>query len=279
MTKHPRVLHAIAGISTVVLVSLTVTPFNARAQGDQSHDARNDHHNAPLHFSHPLFTESPSPDTKIRLDYLYANLARRVHDNTFQVEGEYAFSRNFSIEAALPIISRSVNGQSTTATGSGEIAAKFASFAAAKKGFLIGGGIAFGLPTGDDEKGIGSGHIVEVEPFATLGFMRKALELVSIASFGTAVNRDEGEEEEQEVALAVSLLYHLDPRLESLVEMQAIRAVAGEESGHQVVNAGIGFKYHVSRVRSLVLGVGGRVPLTSHREFRQEFIVSALYHF
>ena len=110
-------------------------------------------------------------------------------------------------------------------------------------------------------------------------FMRKALELVSIASFGTAVNRDEGEEEEQEVALAVSLLYHLDPRLESLVEMQAVRAVAGEESGHQVVNAGIGFKYHVSRMRSLVVGVGGRVPLTYHREFRRKFIVSALYHF
>lgn len=276
MTKHLRVLHVIAGISINVFASMAVTPLNASAQ---DHDASDDHHKAPLHFSHPLFTESPTPDTKIRLDYLYANLARRVYENTFQVEGEYAFSRNLSIEAALPITSRSVDGQSTSAAGSGEIALKLASFVAAKQGFLLGGGLAFGLPTGDDEKGIGSGHIVEVEPFATLGFMRNALELVSIASFGTAVNRDEGEEEEQEVALAVSLLYHLDPRLESLVEMQAIRAVAGEESGEQVVNAGIGFKYRISRVRALVVGVGGRVPLTHHRAFRREFIVSALYHF
>ena len=92
MTKHLRALRVVAGISIVVFASMAVTPLNASAQ--VGHDASDDHHKAPLHFSHPLFSESPSPDTKIRLDYLYANLARRVHENTFQVEGEYAFSRN-----------------------------------------------------------------------------------------------------------------------------------------------------------------------------------------
>lgn len=57
-----------------------------------------------LHFSHPLITESPSQDTKIRVDYFY----RRIHENeitkeyTPRVEFEYAFRPTFSIEANVP---------------------------------------------------------------------------------------------------------------------------------------------------------------------------------
>jgi len=36
----------------------------------QQHD--DDHEHEHLHFSHPLVTESPSPDTKIRLYYIAA---------------------------------------------------------------------------------------------------------------------------------------------------------------------------------------------------------------
>ena len=55
--------------------------------------------------------------------------------------------------------------------------------------------------------------------------------------------------------------------------------MSGEESGNQLVNAGVGVKYHFARVRALVVGVGGRIPLTTNREFQSEMIVSALYHF
>lgn len=232
-----------------------------------------------MHFSHPLFTESPSPDTKLRFDYLRAPLARAASDNTFRVEGEYAFTRNISIEANLPMTSRSVGGTSTSAVGSGEIALKLASFAAARHGVLLGGGVGFGIPTGNDEKGIGSDHLVEVEPYLDFGYMRKQMELVSFASFSTTTRRKDGEENEKEVAIAGSLLYHLDPRFESLIELEARRSLYSDAEDEQVVNAGVGLKYHVSRIRALVVGVGGRIPLTTEREFQSEIILSALYHF
>jgi hypothetical protein len=206
-------------------------------------------------------------------------LAHDVDENTFRVEGEYAFSRNVSLEANVPMTSRSISGDRTTAVGSGEIALKLASFAAASRGVLIGGGVGFGVPTGNDEKGIGSDHLVEIEPYIDAGWMRGALELVSFASYSTTTRRNAADEKEESLALAASALYHVTPRFESLVEMETRRALSGEESGHQIVNAGVGLKYHVARVRALVVGLGGRIPLTTNREFQSEMILSALYHF
>ena len=36
---------------------------------------------ASLHFSHPLIAESPSPDTKVRLDYFFLNVDGEVQDD------------------------------------------------------------------------------------------------------------------------------------------------------------------------------------------------------
>ncbi|MCI0481519.1 MAG: hypothetical protein L0213_08015, partial [Candidatus Dadabacteria bacterium] len=49
-----------------------------------------DYHNNPggLHFSHPLITESPSPDTKIRLDYFFLDVDGEVEDEELGEEGE-----------------------------------------------------------------------------------------------------------------------------------------------------------------------------------------------
>lgn len=273
-------LRAVVLIHLCAVLAVIFAPLDARAQHDHDDDDHDDdHHHAPVHFSHPLFTESPSPDTKLRLDFIRGVLAHDVSENTFRVEGEYAFSRNVSLEANVPLTSRSISGDRTTAVGSGEIALKLASFAAAAHGVLLGGGVGFGVPTGNDEKGIGSDHLVEIEPYIDAGWMRGALELVSFASYSTTTRRTPGDEKEESLALAASALYHLNPRFESLVELETRRALSGEESGNQIVNAGFGVKYHVARVRALVVGVGGRIPLTSNREFQSEMILSALYHF
>ncbi len=271
-------LRAVFLIQLCTVVAVIFAPIDARAQhNDADHDE--DHHHAPVHFSHPLFTESPSPDTKLRLDFIRGVLAHDVSDNTFRVEGEYAFSRNVSVEANVPLTSRSISGNRTTAVGSGEIALKLASFAAAANGVLLGGGVAFGVPTGNDTKGIGSDHLVEIEPYVDAGWMRGALELVSFASYSTTARRNTNDEKGESFAFAASALYHLSPRFESLVEMETRRALSGEESGNQIVTAGVGVKYHVARMRALVVGLGGRIPLTTTREFQSEMIVSALYHF
>src|SRR3954466_8500094 len=61
----------------------------------------------PLHFSHPIIVESPSPDTKIRFDYGYfrsRDAGERVTDHLLRVEAEYAFSHSFSIAVTTPVI-------------------------------------------------------------------------------------------------------------------------------------------------------------------------------
>jgi len=41
-----------------------------------------------LHFSHPLITESPSPDTKIRLDYIFKEIEGGHHGEGDEEEEE-----------------------------------------------------------------------------------------------------------------------------------------------------------------------------------------------
>ncbi len=62
------------------------------------------HEEQGLHFSHPLISESPSPDTKVRFDYIYENTAgeEKGKQNSLRFEGEYAFSRSLSAEIDVP---------------------------------------------------------------------------------------------------------------------------------------------------------------------------------
>ncbi len=48
----------------VLAMGLLLDPGASRADPD---------HSKELHFSHPLFGESPSPDTKVRADYFFQN--------------------------------------------------------------------------------------------------------------------------------------------------------------------------------------------------------------
>ena len=260
----------------LLLVAAVIAPRISGAQNDHADHEPDD---GPLHFSHPLFTESPSPDTKLRLDYIYTGVDQGLTENTLRVEGEYAFNPNVSIETNVPVTSRSANTVHTIAVGSGEIALKLASYAAAEHGLLLGGGVGFSLPTGSDSKGIGSGHLLEVEPYVDAGYMRGALELVTFLSFRTTTHRDAGEEREEAISVAASAIYHFNPQWESLIEVETRRAVAGADVGAQLANAGVGFKYHIERNPAIAIGLGGRIPITRDREFRRELIVSALYHF
>ena len=62
-------------------------PCRLLAQEHEHQDADHDH-DARLHFSHPLFTESPSPDTKVRVDYLFREIKSDTHEHSMRLEGE-----------------------------------------------------------------------------------------------------------------------------------------------------------------------------------------------
>ena len=65
------------------------------------------HEHAPLHFSHPLIAESPSPDTKLRFDYTYQREKgeEKAYRHTLRLVGEYAFRPWVSVEIAVPYAS------------------------------------------------------------------------------------------------------------------------------------------------------------------------------
>src|SRR2546423_13725458 len=89
---------------SLLVATFFLVPF--AATNAQEHDEDHDHDH--LHFSHPLVTESPSPDTKLRLDYLGArtNDPIEISENTFRLEGEYAFNHSISLAIVTPFVSR-----------------------------------------------------------------------------------------------------------------------------------------------------------------------------
>ena len=63
--KLPKTLTFLVGIAFLC----GVVPSALHAQEEREHG---DHDHEGLHFSHPLLNESPSPDTKLRLDLTWA---------------------------------------------------------------------------------------------------------------------------------------------------------------------------------------------------------------
>ena len=137
-------------IATILLLQFT-TPEVAISSGDgHSHETQG------LHFSHPLISESPSPDTKIRLDYSFLDVDGEVEDeelgeegegpqkfkeSTINIELEYAFTRNISIEADIPYTFLNVSGGSNENHFNNiEVGLKLASFILEEYGILLGGG-------------------------------------------------------------------------------------------------------------------------------------------
>ena len=276
--RRPRFSNTLFLAIRLGATTLGVIAIFPMALTAQDHEHGDEDHGA-LHFAHPLFTESPSPDTKIRLDYLFRALTSNGHEHSVRLEGEYAFTPSVSVEANIPLTSRSESGTTANAVGSGEIALKVATFAAADRGWLFGGGIAFGVPTGSDRKAIGSAHIVEIEPYLDGGYRHGRAEFVGFVSFTTETHRRANEPSENEMSIALSALYHVAYRVESLVELGTSRVVSGQERGFQPATAALGLKYHVGRKHHLVLGVGGRIPIIHDRESEHEVLLSALWHF
>ena len=238
-----------------------------------------DHHQG-LHFSHPLIAESVSPDTKVRIDYDFADLGPDASAHTLGLELEYAFHRAFSIEAGIPFARLALDGEpGTSRFGNAEVALKFANYAFEDTGVLLGYGLEFGLPTGSDDAGIGSDHIVELEPFFDIGFKQGDWELVAFTTFGIPTNQEEGEEVETELATNFSTLYHVNSRLQLLLEFDGESVLSGEESGEQTWHLTPGVKFAPLGGSTLFLGVGVRLPLTDKQEFDTQMLVSLFYHY
>ena len=262
-------------VAAFFLLPYATTHAQEHEEGDHDHD--HDH----LHFSHPMVTESPSPDTKLRLDFLAARTSGSLglHENTFRLEGEYAFNHSVSLAIVTPFISRTAPAtERASGLGNIELSLKAASLAFGERGLLLGGGLSVALPTGSDAKGIGSGHVVELEPFLDAGYKRDEFELVGFALLSSTFRRQAGDEAERNLTFDFSALYRLQSRLEGLIELTTARALVGAESGSQQTFIAPGFKVYPFTNRKLMFGASVELGTGAVRDTRG-LLVSGFYHF
>ncbi|MFQ5511833.1 MAG: transporter [Candidatus Krumholzibacteriia bacterium] len=273
---------AVTAAAALAAAAWAVAPCAAAPAADH-HPGETHHRHGSLHFSHPIIAESPSPDTKVRLDYFFMDVENEDGSGTanrFRFEGEYAFHRSFSVELDFPVESVNPDGEASRSNvGNVEIALKFANFVFEEHRLLLGYGIEFGLPTGDEAKGIGSDHLLEFEPFLNVGYKSGKLEAVSFATFGIPTNQGTGEEVETELGYDFSLLYHFVPRLQGLLELDGETVLSGDEQGHTVVNLTPGLKIAPRPASSLQVGLAAGFPVTGAEEFDVRTVLSVFYHF
>ncbi len=261
---------------------MSQTVFGQKSSQVHLHNDGQVHIHRPdaLHFSHPIATESPFPDTKIRFDYVLESLPENEgNQQTIHLEGEYAFSRHFSLELDVPYTF--INAQEEVTINnlnSVEIGLKYANFALEKKGILLGGGMEFGLPTGNDNKDIGSATVWEFEPFFDIGWIKNNLEIVSFLTFGIPVNGD-SDEADWELGWNLSTLYHITPSIELLLESAAEKVYGGEEDGFNTVSLIPGVKWKPKGQEHFKAGFSTGIPISSEKEVDMTAFFSLFYHF
>ncbi len=220
-------------------------------------------HGEGLHFSHPIFTESVSPDTKVRIDADHS-WASDGKESEIGLEGEYAFTRAFSLEVGLPYgFLNPDGGSSTSGLGNFEATLKFANYAFEERGVLLGYGLSVGFPTGNATAGTGSDHIWDLEPFLNIGVMVGRLELVSWGRFGIPTKQRAGEEVGTDFGYDFSALYHVSPRVQGLLELNGSAGLSGPEAGSNATSAAAGIKFAPLGGDHLLVGIGVAVPLTT----------------
>lgn len=280
-------------LGPVFLVILaTVLPLRTADAQEHAHSHDDSH---GIHFTHPMFAESVSPDTKLRLDY--GNRGREAEDarSELEVEGEFAFTRFFSIEAGVHF------DPEAGELGETHLVAKLANYALEESGILLGYGMEFGLPTGsehghggvheheeaphDEEPGEPHVHteagedIYHITPFLNAGWMAGDWELVGWSLFEIPTNQEVQENVGTALRFNGSLLFHASERISALVEGFGRTGLSGAGSDRTVVSVGPGLRAQILPQRPLVLGTALAFPVTDHRDFDTRLLVSAFWHF
>jgi hypothetical protein len=253
----------------------------ANRSAAQEHDDDHDHDHDHLHFSHPMVTESPSPDTKFRFDYARAWVAGSdgATVNEVKAEAEYGFTPAISLAIVTPFIwVTGPVGDRVSGLGNIELSLKAAKVASEAHNVLIGGGLSAGLPTGNDAKGIGSGHLIELEPFVDGAYKVNALEFVAFARVSSIFRRRAGDENDRELAFDFSTLYRINPAVEALLEATSARPLVGPERGIPQTFVAPGVKVYPFTNKQIMFGASvlfGTGVVSNTRGA----LVSAFYHF
>jgi hypothetical protein len=237
------------------------------------------HAHPGVDLTHPIVTESPLPETHVRLDYAFANDGGNI-EHGFQVSGEYAFIPEFSIEAALPYsLLDPENAGPIGGIADAVLAVKLATYRLADHHVIPAIGVEVVLPTGNEERGIGNDHVVELEPFVRAGMWVGSFELIGTAAIGVPLNQDVAEDDEEDFAVSYNLstLYHLTPDLQALLEFHGETIVGDADVSTFFLSPGVTFQPFEDK--SITIGVGATVPVTQDKPFDYAVNLMTIVHF
>jgi len=260
------------------IVALIIASLSAIATAED-HDHHDPHHQG-LFFGNPVIGETPSPHSELRFKYILE------HDSggdahTFEAGLELAFARWGSVEFVVPYVVLDDDGDGGRPSDLDNIgvALKLASFAFEEHGLLVGGGIELDLPTGDDEKGIGSDHVVVVEPFLTAGIRRGPVALIARVAFGVPFNEQSDEKDEVDLAIGyqAALMWQVSERVALVLEIDGESVVSGDAE-ENLLNISPGIKVRPFET-DIEFGAAVSFPLLDDPGFDVRFTFALFLHF
>jgi hypothetical protein len=268
-------------LSVLVILLFLINNLNITAQEKVS-SSGNEIQNEKEHleFSHPLVTESISPDTKIRFTFLDTKADSNMLSKTYGLELEYAPLPVFSIHLGIPytVLNPSQN-HTVSNLDEIELALKFANFVFSYHNILLGYGISFGLPTGNQDKGIGSNHILDINPFLNGGIKWKRWEWTAYFTFDMPCNQNENENIQTTLESRLTALYNISPRWQALLEAGSTSPISHFYKGDSNYDLTEGVKFMPDPDKPWILAIGVRHPVLNNNEFKLQGIFSVFYHF
>ncbi|HET7114985.1 MAG TPA: hypothetical protein VFI29_00750 [Hanamia sp.] len=233
-----------------------------------------------LEFSHPLITESISPDTKIRFTYLNTKVQSGITSQQYVLELEYSPVPVFSLHLDVPYGTLKSQGASSFSNLDNiELTLKFANFAFANHNVLLGYGIGFGLPTGNDSKGIGSDHVIDVEPFLNAGYLWRKWEWTAYFTFSVPTHQHKGENMQSSLESRATALYHLNRYWQLLAEFGNERDISSPSGWNKNYDLLEGFKYLPFGHKPWILGAAVRQGLGKNSDLHFQWLLTLFYHF
>ncbi len=265
----------------LIYLAITLLFFTSNYITAQEHHSEEEEHHEGLHFSHPLFTESISPDTKFRFDYQYSKIDNNSKSSELHLEYEYAFNRSFSISVTAPYVFIAQTDQNSVSNlGNIELSFKFANYVFEQSNLLLGYGLSIGLPTGSGKKGIGSNYVTDLEPFFNMGYMINDFEFTLFSTFGIPSNLHQGERVENDLNLQLATIYNITYRFQGVLEFNRESIINGNSNSSAGWYIAPGIKaVPFNNIEKVILGLGVRLPLSNTKEFNSQLLFSVFYHF
>lgn len=229
-----------------------------------------------------LMIKNAAPRTRVALQFNNDELTQHKlfeRRQTLQAYGEYAFTDFFSVHANLPFTRRWLTDtKRQSRLDNIELGAKLAfRFHYVMPYFGLGGNLA----TGDEEQGIGSRELGNVEPFAGVRLGRDWFFWQIGARYNSQTNKRFRETDVQEfhrfylieTALVLSFQY-----VDLLLEYQ-YKNLRQEEERPGLSSSVIGPGINIKPSENFIIGLGGTYALSREREFDYGYQIRLTYRF